>query len=73
MTGDAAGLADAAERFRSMSMPFWLAVTQVEQAEALGAGARRRRCSARRARRSSGSARRRGSSGPALRLAKVAV
>jgi class 3 adenylate cyclase/tetratricopeptide (TPR) repeat protein len=39
MTGDTAGLADATERFRSMSMPFWLAVTQVEQAEALGAGA----------------------------------
>jgi class 3 adenylate cyclase/tetratricopeptide (TPR) repeat protein len=38
MTGDAAGLADAAARFRSMSMPFWLGVTQIEQAEALGAG-----------------------------------
>ena len=38
MAGDAAGLADAAVRFRILSMPFWLAVTQVEQAEALGAG-----------------------------------
>jgi hypothetical protein len=38
MAGDAAGLADAAARFRSMSLPFWLAVAQVEQAEALGPG-----------------------------------
>jgi class 3 adenylate cyclase/tetratricopeptide (TPR) repeat protein len=38
MTGDPAGLADAAARFRSMNLPFWLAVTQVEQAEALGPG-----------------------------------
>jgi tetratricopeptide (TPR) repeat protein len=38
MDGDPAGLADAAARFRGMSLPFWLAVTQVEQAEALGPG-----------------------------------
>jgi hypothetical protein len=38
MAGDAAGLADAAARFRSMSLPFWLVVAQVEQAEALGPG-----------------------------------
>jgi hypothetical protein len=38
MAGDPGGLADAAARFRSMSLPFWLAVAQVEQAEALGSG-----------------------------------
>jgi hypothetical protein len=38
VAGDAPGLADAAGRFRSMSMPFWLAVTQLEQAETLGPG-----------------------------------
>jgi hypothetical protein len=38
LAGDAAGLADAAARFSSMSLLFWLAVTQVEQANALGTG-----------------------------------
>ena len=36
MAGDAAGLADAAARFRALSLPFWSAVAQLEQAEALG-------------------------------------
>jgi class 3 adenylate cyclase len=37
--GDAKGLAAAATRFRNLSIPFWLGVTLLEQAEALGNGA----------------------------------
>jgi hypothetical protein len=37
--GDANGLAAAATRFRALDNPFWLGVTLLEQAEALGAGA----------------------------------
>jgi tetratricopeptide (TPR) repeat protein len=37
--GDAKGLAAAAARFRTLSIPFWLGVTLLEQADALGAGA----------------------------------
>jgi hypothetical protein len=37
--GDANGLAAAATRFRALSIPFWLGVTLLEQAEALGDGA----------------------------------
>jgi tetratricopeptide (TPR) repeat protein len=36
IAGDAAGLADAAALFRGLSLPFWSAVAQLEQAEALG-------------------------------------
>jgi class 3 adenylate cyclase len=35
-TGDARGLATAAARFRSLGIPFWLGVTLLEQAQALG-------------------------------------
>jgi hypothetical protein len=35
---DTAGLSVAADRFRSLSLPFWLAVTLLELAEALGGG-----------------------------------
>jgi hypothetical protein len=34
--GDAAGYEAAAERFRELSMPFWLAVTLLEQGEEAG-------------------------------------
>jgi hypothetical protein len=37
--GDANGLAAAATRFRALDNPFWLGVTLLERAEALGAGA----------------------------------
>jgi predicted ATPase/class 3 adenylate cyclase len=37
--GDAKRLAAAAARFRDLSIPFWLGVTLVEQADALGDGA----------------------------------
>jgi class 3 adenylate cyclase/tetratricopeptide (TPR) repeat protein len=37
--GDAKGLAAAAGRFRTLSIPFWLGVTLLEQAEATGNGA----------------------------------
>jgi hypothetical protein len=37
--GDAKALAQAAARFRSLSIPFWLGVTLLEQAEAVGDGA----------------------------------
>jgi class 3 adenylate cyclase/tetratricopeptide (TPR) repeat protein len=36
-SGDVRGLADAAVRFRALGIPFWLGVTLLEQAEALGA------------------------------------
>ena len=36
--GDAAGLAAAAARFSALGVPFWLAVTQLEQAALLGDG-----------------------------------
>lgn len=36
LSGDPAGLAAAAARFRALGVPFWLAVAQLEQAEALG-------------------------------------
>ena len=35
LSGDAAGLAAAADRFRKLEMPFWLAVTELEHAELL--------------------------------------
>ena len=36
LNGDAAGLATAAARFSALGVPFWLAITQLEQAETLG-------------------------------------
>ncbi len=36
--GDGKGLAAAAARFRALSIPFWLGVTLLEQAEAVGGG-----------------------------------
>ena len=36
IAGDAAGLGEAAARFRALNLPFWTAVVQLEQAEALG-------------------------------------
>jgi hypothetical protein len=36
--GDAKGLAAATARFRALDIPFWLGVTLLEQAEAIGAG-----------------------------------
>jgi hypothetical protein len=36
IAGDAAGLGEAAARFRALNLPFWSAVVQLEQAEALG-------------------------------------
>ena len=66
LSGDEAGFAAAAERFRKLEMAFWLAVTELEHAERparTGAGQQRRsRCSPRRARSSRGSRRGRGSS-----------
>ena len=39
LEGDGAGYAVAAARFRELSMPFWVAVSQLEHAELLGGGA----------------------------------
>jgi tetratricopeptide (TPR) repeat protein len=39
IAGDAAALGEAAARFRALSLPFWTAVAQLEQAEALGRSA----------------------------------
>ena len=72
LEGDVAGYVTAAERFRELAMPFWVAVTDLEHAERLGVGEEAERLRPKPARSSHAYRRRRGSTAPPLPSEEVA-